>query len=172
MYWGNGDHDVDALDGNPMSRHAETHDSARDESVARASISALLAAYCHSIDDGEFRVAGHLFDHGTWSPNPDTVLTGDAVCGWLTEKVITYEGGKPGTRHMNTNISIDVDLPGGRGRSRSYVLVSQAVGGVLLGPIYQGSYHDEFVVREGMWVWLSRIIIADGRGDMSRHIRV
>lgn len=89
----------------------------------------------------------------------------------LREHVIVYDDGTPRTRHVTTNIAIEVDEEAGTAVSRSYFTVFQALPDVALRPIVVGRYHDRFERHDGRWRFAARHVRTDLVGDVTRHLR-
>src|SRR5436305_10103970 len=83
----------------------------------------------------------------------------------------TYEDGTPRTKHVTTNIAIEIDEAAGTAVSRSYFTALQALPDLTLQPIVSGRYHDRFERRDGQWRFVQRHVRTDLLGDMSRHLR-
>jgi 3-phenylpropionate/cinnamic acid dioxygenase small subunit len=112
-----------------------------------------------------------LFEQGTWYLTPDTPLSGtEDVARFLHDNVILYDG-VPGTRHVVTNIRIDLADDHSTARAQSYVIVFQAVPGSAPEIIFQGAYDDAFAHSGSSWHFAERRILTDGTGDMSRHLK-
>ncbi len=86
--------------------------------------------------------------------------------------VRVYEDGTPRTKHVTTNIRIEVDDDAGTAVSHSYVMVFQALPDMALQPIVAGRYHDIFERRQGVWRFAERHFTTDLVGDVSRHLLV
>jgi hypothetical protein len=84
--------------------------------------------------------------------------------------VILYDG-VPGTKHVISNLTVEVDEPGTTARARSYFTVLQTRPDFPLQPIIAGRYHDHFERVDGVWRFADRQIIPDLVGDLSRHMR-
>jgi hypothetical protein len=139
--------------------------------AAEDEITRLLFAYCTGIDTGHLDDTAQLFAEGTWYLNPDSPLTGrEDVAGFLHDNVILYAG-VPGTRHVVTNIRIDLADDRASARAQSYVIVHQSVPGSAPEIIFQGAYDDTFACSGSGWHFAERRIITDGTGDMSRHLK-
>jgi hypothetical protein len=146
-----------------------TYDLQRLE--AEDAITRLLFAYCEGIDSGNLDDMARLFTHGTWYLNQDTPLSGfDAISSFLADNVILYDG-VPATRHTVSNVRIDLAEDRGSARSRSYVIVFQAVPGSAPHIMFQGAYDDTFLRDDHGWRFDERRIHTDGTGDMSLHLR-
>ena len=85
--------------------------------------------------------------------------------------LIVYGDGTPHTRHIITNIAIEVDEQAGTAASRSYFTVLQAPPDLALQPIASGRYHDRFERRGGPWRFTARRATVELVGDVSRHLR-
>jgi hypothetical protein len=84
-----------------------------------------------------------------------------------------YEDGTPRTKHVMTNVMVDVDDDATAARSRSYFTVLQAVPGALaLQPIIAGRYRHTYTCRNGQWEFASMHIIIDLVGDLGHHMLI
>ena len=89
----------------------------------------------------------------------------------LVESVIVYDDGTPQTKHVTTNLGIEVDDAVGTAISRSYFTALQALPDLPLQPIVSGRYYDRFERRDGQWRFVERRVQTDLVGDLSRHLR-
>jgi hypothetical protein len=133
---------------------------------SRAEIENLMALYCRRYDSGDLQGYADLFAHGTISG----METPEEIVAFHQQGVWWYDG-EPGTRHVITNVEIDVDEEAGTGNGRSYVTVYQALPDFPLQPILIGSYIDTFRRMDGTWYFASRRFEEHLRGDLSRHGR-
>jgi len=62
----------------------------------------------------------------------------------LRDSLIVYDDGTPRTKHVTTNIAIEIDEEAGKAETRSYFTVLQALPGLALQPIVSGRYQDRF----------------------------
>jgi SnoaL-like domain len=132
----------------------------------------LIARYAELIDSGDFDgVAELLGDAGVGAGDGSTLLTGrKALAGLFTSTTRLYPDGTPGTKHVTTNLLLELDEEAGSGTARSYWTVLQAVPGLPLQPILAGRYHDRFERREGVWRFTERRYLVDLVGDVSHHM--
>ena len=79
--------------------------------------------------------------------------------------------GLPRTKHLTTNLTVEVDEEAGTATARSYITVLQALPGFPLQPIFAGRYRDRFARVDGRWRWTRREVIGDLYGDVSHHVR-
>ncbi|MCZ4519477.1 nuclear transport factor 2 family protein [Rhodococcus ruber] len=140
-------------------------------------IANILARYAQRIDAADFDGVGDLFAKAVVEmdgPEGRVRLEGaDAVSGFFRASARVYEDGSTHTRHVITNLIIDVDEDAGTGSSSSSAVVLQAVEGVIaLQPILVGSYDDTFERVGTEWSISSRFLSIDLMGDVSKHLQV
>jgi hypothetical protein len=126
--------------------------------------------YCYRIDSGDLQGFARLFEHGTFEVigDPEGPYLGtDAVLGML-ENVTLYDG-KPHSKHVMSNVQIDVGESGDTATAQCYITVFQAVPGFPLQPIFIGHYRDEFERVGSEWRFRKRSISPDLIGDLSHH---
>lgn len=131
----------------------------------------LIVTYAELVDDGDFASLGTLLAEATFMGSGAPVGGPDAIEKMFRDTVIVYDDGTPRTRHVTTNIAIDVDEEAGMAVSRSYFTVLQALPDLALQPIASGRYHDRFEHRDGQWRFAERRVRVDLVGDVSRHLR-
>jgi hypothetical protein len=138
----------------------------------RDDISALVFTYAERMDLGDFAGVAALFARATYR-----AVTGDGIFSQegsapvqaiLDNLVLTYDG-IPSTKHVTTNLIIDVADQ--TATCRSYYTVMQALRGAPLAPIVAGRYHDAFARDSDGWHFTDRLIFTDLVGDVSRHLR-
>ena len=139
---------------------------------ATRAIENLIAAYAELVDAGDFEGLADLLAEATFGGDGDAVITGrDAILAVFGSLVRVYDDGTPRTKHVTTNVRIDVDDDGRGAHSRSYVTVFQALPELPLQPIVAGRYRDRFACRDGEWRFVERRFTTDLVGDVSRHLR-
>ena len=140
----------------PATRRSEQH------------ILALMAEYCDSIDRGDLDACAALFRGGRWGI-AGQLAEGERAVRALLANVTLYDG-VPRTRHLMSNVLIEVAEGGDHATARSCLMVMQGVPPDFpLQPIFIGSYHDVFVREAGQWCFRERVIVPDLVGDLSRH---
>jgi 3-phenylpropionate/cinnamic acid dioxygenase small subunit len=131
----------------------------------------LIAAYAELVDDGDFAGLGSLLADATFTGSGTPVRGPDAIEQMFRDMLIVYDDGTPQTKHVTTNVVIDVDEEAGTAVTRAYFTVLQALPGLPLQPIVSGRYRDRFDRREGQWRFAERRVRIDLVGDLSRHLR-
>jgi len=134
--------------------------------TSRDAIENLMARYCRLYDDGDLEGYAELFRHGLVSgmSKPEEVIA------WHRKNIFFYDG-IPKTRHLISNIEIEIDEAAGLADGRSYIIAYQALEDFPLQPILLGSYIDKFHRIDGQWYFASRSFKWHLSGDNSRHSR-
>ena len=134
-------------------------------------IRALIHEYAERIDLGDLDGLAALFADATWgSPGRGTPLRGTEQVRRGYDGVILYDG-IPCTKHVISNVTIEIADDGVTATARSYFTVLQARPDLPLQPIIAGRYQDRFERVAGRWRFADRQIIPDLIGDLSRHLR-
>jgi len=145
-------------------------------SESRDAISKLIITYAERVDLGDFEGVGVLFEHSTYrSAVGDGTVTytgSDEVQATMEHMVRRYEDGTPRTKHVTTNLMIDVDDGAGTATAKSYFTVLQQLDDLPLQTIIAGRYHDRFERVAGEWQFADRLIFSDLIGDLSHHLTV
>ena len=157
----------------PVRQDVETLSdrSAGDLGASIGAIGNLIAAYAERVDDGDFAGVGELLAHAEFTGATGTVNGRAAVEKLLADHVIVYEDGTPRTKHLITNVAVEVDEGTGAAVARSYFTILQALPGEQLRVIASGRYHDRFECRGEGWRFIERRVRTDLAGDMRRHLR-
>lgn len=139
---------------------------------ARDAIGALIFTYAERIDAGDLAGVAALFAQATYGSVQGGSYRGSAaVLEVLQRVVILYPDGTPRTKHLTTNLVIDVDETAQTASARSYFTVLQATEELPMQPIVAGRYQDRFLCEHGGWRFAERLIAMDLIGDLSRHLR-
>ena len=139
----------------------------------QAAISRLVFSYAERIDLGDFEGVAELLRHAevTTEGSSEVRAGYDAVLEMYRRSTRRYEDGTPRTKHLTTNLVVEVDEDAAGATARSYFTVLQAVPGALaLQPVVAGRYRDRFEEREGAWRFSARHIVVDLVGDLSHHL--
>jgi 3-phenylpropionate/cinnamic acid dioxygenase small subunit len=141
-------------------------------SDAALAISNLVYRYAELIDLGQFDALGELFRHAVITTDmSDEVRQGaEAMASQMHEWTRRYPDGTPRTKHMTTNLIIELGADGTTARARSYYMVFQQTDALPLQPIIGGRYHDEFAIIDGEWAFTKRHYINELFGDLSAHL--
>lgn len=138
----------------------------------RAEITELIHAYARLLDAGDLDGVAALFEHAVWRADS----TGQEARG-VSEVRAVYDGvrlydGTPRTKHLVTNLDVQVESGGAIATARSSYTVLQGVTpGEPIQTLLVGQYLDRFLHHEGRWHFAERRIVVDLVGDLSRHYR-
>jgi 3-phenylpropionate/cinnamic acid dioxygenase small subunit len=132
----------------------------------------LIGRYAELVDNGDFDAVGKLFADGTFIGSGTAYHGSDAVTGMLHDQIQVYADRTPRTRHVTTNLIVDVDEEGGTAGARSSVTILQATPGLPLQPIVVGRYEDEFRRAGDGWRFASRRVNFQLSGDLSHHLKL
>ncbi|MCE2390559.1 MAG: nuclear transport factor 2 family protein [Proteobacteria bacterium] len=154
-----------------------------DKAEARHAISALIYGYADALDTGDLDGVAGYFEHCVIRVH-DTGDTFEGTAGvreMFARHTAYYDSegladpespqSHPHTKHVTTNLVIEVDDGGGSARARSYFTVLQARPGFPLQIVIAGRYHDRFECIDGEWRFSERVEFCDLMGDLSHHLR-
>ncbi len=144
-------------------------------------ISNLVYGYAEALDRGDLAAVAAFFEFCTIRVDglPNTAR-GSAEVLEFFKPVIFYKGDStadqydpasvPATRHLTTNLIIDVAHDLRTATARSYFTVIQGRADFPLQPIIAGRYHDRFECIGQRWRFCERLEYIDLVGDLSRHL--
>lgn len=133
----------------------------------------LLVRYTELVDAGELEAMSQLFHDCTLcSPADEQGVKGSAaVLETFNSSTRIYpDTGTPKTKHVLTNIFIEVDEGERTATSRSQYTVFQGTDSLPFQPIVAGRYHDCFKRGDSGWQFQQRTIFVDFTGDLSQHL--
>ncbi len=136
-------------------------------------INALLVTYAEYADEGRFEDFAALFEHGSYRLEPRGSSQAMEFRGYdevfaYAKQTRLWADGTPRTRHVLTNLHIEID--GNHANSRCYGTVFQQTETLPLQPIACGRYLTQFERLDGTW-WIGQHVVKDFlRGDRSQHV--
>jgi SnoaL-like domain len=107
----------------------------------------LTATYAELVDEGDPAGVGTVLADATFTGAGGSVSGRDAIEKMLRDSLIVYDDGTPRTKHVTTNVAVEVDEEAGTAVSRSYFTALQALPDLALQPIVSGRYQDRFERR-------------------------
>ena len=133
---------------------------------------ALVHEYARRIDAGDLAGVAELFVDATFHAARGPVRRGAGeLLATLRRLVILHDDGTPRTKHVVTNLTVEVDAAAGTAAARSYFTVLQATATLPLQVVIAGRYEDRFARGTTGWRFIDRLVHMDLVGDVSRHIR-
>lgn len=138
----------------------------------RLAITGLLYRYAELVDAGDFEGVAALFEHGAISAvGSDHVDQGaDAVLARYVNWTKRHADGTTRTKHVTTNVIIELDEGGDTASARSYFTVLQQTDVLPLQPIIAGRYEDRFERVGGTWRFVHRRMVPELVGDLRDHL--
>ena len=132
----------------------------------------IVYEYAARLDEGDLPGVGELFRHGVFrSHDQENGYEGsDGVASMFRDFVRFYEG-SPRTKHVTTNLRVDVDDDAQGATCQSYFTVLQAADDLPLQIVIAGRYQDRFAQRDSEWWITERIVYSQLFGDLHAHMR-
>jgi hypothetical protein len=136
-------------------------------------INALLMTYAESIDAGRFAEAAAMFATATYRLDSagrseiETYRGAEQVEQFFAGTRL-YSDGTPRTKHVVSNVIIELD--GDRASSRCRATVLQQTDALPLQPIASGCYVDRFERVGREWRFADRLVTGFLLGDRSQHV--
>lgn len=133
----------------------------------------LIYRYAELIDSGDFESLSRLFSHAQFVDAGGTVASSSAEEFLKMEQQavrIYAETGTPRTKHVTSNVIIEVDEAAGQATARAYFSVLQATPDLPLQPIIAGRYSDNFERVDGQWRFQRRQVFPELIGDLTQHL--
>jgi ketosteroid isomerase-like protein len=142
------------------------------EEASRREIETLMMTYAALQDAGELDDVAQLFTYGAFIVDKvPTAFRGAADIGEMKHRHDhRYPDGTLRTKHVTTNVRIDIDANGHAAKAESYFTVLQATEDLPLQVIMAGRYSDKFVNIDGRWWFEERFVHTDLIGNMSGHV--
>ena len=132
-------------------------------------ITALVHAYAELLDAGDLDGVAKLFERAVWrSPQHPYGLRDVDAIRRVYDGVRLYDG-SPRTKHVISNLVIDVDEGAGSALSRCSFTVVHGVDARSPQPILSGRYHDAFARDDAGWHFTERRTLVDLAGDLRGH---
>ena len=133
-------------------------------------ITALVHSYALLLDGGDTEAVVALFEHSTLRSEPNgSVLRGNDEIRPIYERLKAE--GAPRTKHLLTNLTVDVEAEAGTASSHCYwtVLRQVSTGGIDI--MLSGQYVDRFEKVDGRWRFADRLITVDLGGGPVEQAR-
>ena len=128
--------------------------------------------YAECVDGADFDGIAALFTNAriTNEGVAGAIVGADAVRKLYERTNRVHEDGTTRTRHINSNVIVDIDEAEGEASARSSFVVFQQTPALPLQPIVSGRYRDTFVRAGTEWAFDCRHIIVDHVGDVREHL--
>lgn len=131
-----------------------------------------IYSYAERLDGGDIPGFAALFEHATFRTHGvDFEFRGAEAIEELIKNVVPLYDGIPATKHVITNVIVEIEDSRERAAARSYFTVFQSVPEFPLQPILAGRYHDRFERIDGRWRYVDHLIFLDLFGDTRFHVK-
>ena len=137
---------------------------------SREEILHLINRYAFTIDTGDLDGFASLFEHGEWTTEGAKPNIGKDQVLEILSTVKIYEDGTPKTKHVTSNVDLQIDENAGSATGECYVTVFQQTNDFPLQAIFSGHYFDNFECIQGTWRFKKRLIRYALVGDLSAHL--
>ena len=136
-------------------------------------IEALVYGYAERIDAGDMAGVVDLFAHATWrSSATGDVLRDPAAVRAVYDRIVVYDDGTPRTKHLITNLVVDVAEDGASATGRcSFTVLQGITPGEPLQVAVAGRYEDRYERGPDGWRFADRLFLAQLGGDQTQHFR-
>lgn len=139
--------------------------------LAETHIANLLYRYAECIDAGDLPAAAGLFAHARIQVSADDTVDAAGLLNIWKSLIVLYPDGTPRTKHVISNLVIEIDERAETAFCRSYYTVLQQTDNFPLQTIVAGRYHDRFECVDGNWRFSHRdLTLIDMVGDISHHL--
>lgn len=152
-----------------------------DKATARHHIQSLMFGYCEALDLGKLDVVADFFSHCTVTvEGRHERAVGSEEVRRFFDVVLFYKEGAlasqddpdstPATRHLTSNVVIDVADDMCTATAKSCFTVFQSLPDFPLQAVISGRYSDSFDYVDEHWRFTRRHETVDLVGDLSRHL--
>ena len=137
---------------------------------SRTQITHLINQYGFTIDTGDLQGFAQLFENAEWTVEGTEPRVGTQQVLDALSTVRIYEDGTPRTKHIVSNLDLEINEVNNSAESQCYVTVFQQTNDFPLQAIFCGHYFDRFQRVEGLWQFSQRIIRYMMVGDLRAHL--
>ena len=136
----------------------------------------LIYQYADHLDRGDLRSVAAMFRDGKilargGAGQPTEIVGEEAVYGMYETFTRLYaDNGTPHTKHMTSNVMVNVEADGKTATSQAYAMVFQSLDDFPLQPIIGVRYYDSFEKTGQGWRFSTREIDSELFGDLSKHL--
>jgi len=135
----------------------------------RDDITALVHRYGALLDAGDMEGVVAMFSHATWrSAATGEVRRTPEEIRAVYESIVLHDGA-PRTRHLMTNVVVEMEDGADDATGSSTYTVLQSVAGEPITIVVVGRYEDRYHRGPDGWHLTDRLFHVDLMGDTSRH---
>jgi hypothetical protein len=131
----------------------------------------IVLSYVELLDLGDLDGLSNLFRRATVHARGGAPLRGAEAFREFIKSSVHFYDGIPSTKHVVSNLIVEVDDGRQSATVRSYFTAFQARPELPLQPILAGRFHDRLERDGDGWYIVERIIYPDLIGDTRYHIK-
>jgi hypothetical protein len=131
----------------------------------------IVLSYVELLDLGDLDGLSKLFTRATVHTQSGAPLRGAEAFKEFIESGVQFYDGIPATKHVVSNVLVEIDNGYRSATARSYYTAFQAGPELPLQPILAGRFHDRLHRDDDSWYIVERVIYADLIGDLRYHIK-
>lgn len=131
----------------------------------------IVLSYVELLDLGDLDGLSNLFTRATVHLQGGAPLRGAQAFKEFIESTVQFYDGIPSTKHVVSNVMVEIDEQRHSATARSYYTAFQARPELQLQPILAGRFHDRLERDHDSWHIVERVIYADLMGDLRYHIK-
>src|SRR5262245_30573467 len=134
-------------------------------------ITNVVVSYVELLDRGDLDGLANVFAWATvrMQGGANELRGAEAYKEFIEQSVQFYDG-VPSTKHVVTNLLVEIDEDRRAATARSYYTAFQARPELPLQPILAGRFHDRLERDGDDWHIVERVIYADLVGDLRFHV--
>jgi 3-phenylpropionate/cinnamic acid dioxygenase small subunit len=135
-------------------------------------ITSLMFRYAEYVDAADFDAIADLFADAIISNEgvDADIVGGEAIKQLYVRTNRVHDDGTLRTRHLTSNVIVDIEEVAGTATARSAFVVFQQTASLPLQPIVTGRYRDRFARSNRGWRFAQRHIVVDHVGDVREHL--
>jgi hypothetical protein len=131
----------------------------------------IVLSYVELLDLGDLDGLSILFARATVHTQGGAPISGAAAFKEFIQSSVQFYDGIPSTKHVVSNVIVEIDEERHSATARSYYTAFQARPELALQPILAGRFHDRLERDQDGWHLVERVIYADLMGDLRHHIK-
>jgi hypothetical protein len=131
----------------------------------------LIMSYVELLDLGDLDGLSNVFTRATVHTQGGPSLRGAEEYREFIDNGVQFYDGIPSTKHMISNVMVEIDNDRQSASARSYFTAFQVRPELPLQPILAGRFHDRLERDHDGWYIVERVIYADLIGDVGYHIK-
>jgi SnoaL-like protein len=135
-------------------------------------ITKVVVSYVELLDRGDLDGLANVFARATVRMHGSAhELRGATAYKDFIEQGVQFYDSTPSTKHLISNLIVDIDDDRRTATARSYYTAFQARPELPFQPILVGRFHDRLERDDDDWYIVERVIYADLFGDLRYHVK-